>query len=213
MTRPSSLPRWADVGGAIVVPSSGKLDVGHVPAERSPAQYENWWKNLAYQHLAYLDEGIHNNREHWLLGSAFEPNQDIGETDDNLLNDGEWWSSTSFAYELDLPLGDILRVGDRIREIRVYGVAGDAGGEILTVSLYRRGGATGAPTQVSTTKTSAATSGQANVAWTLGDTDFGADGHVVVAGAYYLQANMPVTSSAGEVKYYAIKIVFDRPEL
>jgi hypothetical protein len=55
MTRPLTFPRWADAGGAIVVPTSGKLDIGFVPGERPPAQYVNWFQNLDYQWLQYLD--------------------------------------------------------------------------------------------------------------------------------------------------------------
>lgn len=53
--KPTTLPRWANVGGLVVVPPSGKQDVGHVPGERPPAQYENWIKNLSYQWLSYLN--------------------------------------------------------------------------------------------------------------------------------------------------------------
>lgn len=60
--KPSSLPRWADVGGAIVVPNSGKLDVGWVAAERPPAQYQNWLLNLGYQWDAYLSDGIFDGK-------------------------------------------------------------------------------------------------------------------------------------------------------
>lgn len=56
MAKPTTLPRWADVGGAIVVPASGKLDVGWVTAERPPAQYMNWWMNLVYQWTLYLNQ-------------------------------------------------------------------------------------------------------------------------------------------------------------
>lgn len=55
--KPGSTPRWANVGGAIVTPGAGKLDVGHVTAERPPAQYENWFKNLAWQWFEYLKDG------------------------------------------------------------------------------------------------------------------------------------------------------------
>lgn len=55
--KPSATPRWANVGGVIVEPSSGKKDVGWLSDERPPAQYFNWWKNLAYQWFEYLKDG------------------------------------------------------------------------------------------------------------------------------------------------------------
>lgn len=54
--KPTDLARWADTGGAIVVPPSGKQDVGWVPGERPPAQFLNWLNNLAYQWHAYIDQ-------------------------------------------------------------------------------------------------------------------------------------------------------------
>jgi len=56
--KPSDLPRWADSGGDIVEPSSGKKDVGWIPAERPPAQYFNWLLNKLYQWIQYLDAPV-----------------------------------------------------------------------------------------------------------------------------------------------------------
>lgn len=55
--KPTSIARWADVGGDIVEPNSGKKDVGWVADERPPAQYFNWIQNLGGQWQAYLDDG------------------------------------------------------------------------------------------------------------------------------------------------------------
>lgn len=56
-TKPSSLPRWADVGGDIVEPTSGEKNVGWEPDTKPPAQYFNWWQNLVYQWMQYLNDG------------------------------------------------------------------------------------------------------------------------------------------------------------
>jgi hypothetical protein len=58
--KPSDTFRWANVGGSIVVPPSGKKDVGHVTAERPPAQYENYLKNGAYQWHNFVDAFFSN---------------------------------------------------------------------------------------------------------------------------------------------------------
>ena len=55
MPKPASLPRWADVGGEIVEPSSGKKDTGWLDSEMPPHSYFNWWQNLVYQWTVYLD--------------------------------------------------------------------------------------------------------------------------------------------------------------
>lgn len=54
--KPTDLPRWSDVGGDIVEPTSGKKDVGWVSAERPPAQYFNWLLNQGYKWLKWLDD-------------------------------------------------------------------------------------------------------------------------------------------------------------
>ena len=56
-SKPASLPRWANVGGSIVVPISAKLDVGFVADEEPPAQYLNFLHNLVFQWLDYLNDG------------------------------------------------------------------------------------------------------------------------------------------------------------
>lgn len=55
--KPATLPRWADVGGAIVTPAAGKLNVGYVPGERPPAQYKNWLQYWNYKWIEYLNDG------------------------------------------------------------------------------------------------------------------------------------------------------------
>ena len=57
-TKPTSLPRWADVSGDIVEPTSGKKDVGWVSDEEPPAQYFNWLLNLIYLWTRYLSDGV-----------------------------------------------------------------------------------------------------------------------------------------------------------
>ena len=56
-SKPASLPRWANVGGSIVVPISAKLDVGFVADEEPPAQYLNFLHNLVFQWMDYLNDG------------------------------------------------------------------------------------------------------------------------------------------------------------
>lgn len=56
-SKPTTTPRWADNGGAIVNPTSGKKDVGFVPTEKPPAEFVNWKWNLDFQWLEYLKDG------------------------------------------------------------------------------------------------------------------------------------------------------------
>jgi hypothetical protein len=57
-TKPTSTPRWANVGGDIVEPNAGKKDIGWAAGERPPAQYKNWLLNLAWQWFEYLSDGV-----------------------------------------------------------------------------------------------------------------------------------------------------------
>ena len=56
-TKPTDLARWADTGGAIVIPPSGKQNVGWVAGERPPAQFMNWLAHRNYLWNEYLRDG------------------------------------------------------------------------------------------------------------------------------------------------------------
>jgi len=53
--KPTDVARWANNGGAITVPSSGKQDVGWLTGERPPAQYKNWLANQAWRWHKFVD--------------------------------------------------------------------------------------------------------------------------------------------------------------
>lgn len=52
--RPTTAPDWAD-SGSIVQPTSDQIAAGWAPAQKPPAQFTNWWQNLAGNWLKYLD--------------------------------------------------------------------------------------------------------------------------------------------------------------
>src|SRR5690606_36460894 len=54
--KPSSYPRWADDDSAgIVNPNEDKKDKGFISGEEPPAEYFNWFMNLTYQWIRYLE--------------------------------------------------------------------------------------------------------------------------------------------------------------
>ena len=108
MSAPSTLPRWADISGAIVTPTSGKLDLGWIPGERPPAQYLNWWMNLVYQWINYLNSNA-SAGWHDRLPSGTLSGMTWGGTFYNNL--------TNVAGSIDL-IPIYPRVGDVITDIR-----------------------------------------------------------------------------------------------
>jgi hypothetical protein len=55
MPPPTSLPRWADGGSAVITePSEQQKDTGWVPEDIPAADEVNWWKNLVYQWIDHL---------------------------------------------------------------------------------------------------------------------------------------------------------------
>lgn len=55
-TKPTKVPRWADVSGTIVEPSSGKKDVGWEFEDAPPFSYENWLVNLTGEWWKWINE-------------------------------------------------------------------------------------------------------------------------------------------------------------
>lgn len=100
-SRPPALPRWADVAGAIVTPTSGKLDIGYVPGERPPAQYENWNKNLVYKWIGYLDANLGGGQKAVPITGGEYSGLNVLTT--GLTSTAPTWSFTSIM--IDLPVG------------------------------------------------------------------------------------------------------------
>lgn len=53
--KPTDTFRWGNNGAAIVNPASGKKDIGWLPGERPPAQYENYLDNGGFQWRDFTD--------------------------------------------------------------------------------------------------------------------------------------------------------------
>lgn len=55
MPRPVKLPEWATDGLNITEPTSGKKAEGWLSGEKPAAQYFNWWKELVFRWIEWLD--------------------------------------------------------------------------------------------------------------------------------------------------------------
>lgn len=56
--KPTKLPRWATDPDTTVEPNEGKKDAGFVRSERPPARFFNWFFNLVYQWIQYLNDPV-----------------------------------------------------------------------------------------------------------------------------------------------------------
>lgn len=56
--KPTTLPTWATDGGTTVEPTSGEKAAGWVAGTRPPARWFNWWMNLLYTWIQYVDTPV-----------------------------------------------------------------------------------------------------------------------------------------------------------
>lgn len=70
VAKPTDLAIWADGGGAeITVPTSSKQHAGWL-AEKPPHQYFNWWMNIVYTWVLYLND-LANQAFTWAAQHTF----------------------------------------------------------------------------------------------------------------------------------------------
>ncbi len=67
MAKPTVKPRWANSGGSVSTPSSGKQDIGWVPGEKPRAQWKNWLAIHTYNWIDWLDQQA-NSSDEWIKG-------------------------------------------------------------------------------------------------------------------------------------------------
>ncbi len=211
MTRPSKYPRWADVSGGIVEPSSGHKDVGFSPGGKGIANYFDWLFNLTYQWIQHLDQG---ERVIWIPASkaATCNNTDQLTTTRGIFNSGASRidSSNGFNTNYEFPL-DMLIEGDRITEITLYGREGDSAGENYTGRLYSVDPATSVKTGISSLKTSGTTNANTTLQWTTADTGLTPDGYEVPADTpLVFSGDLKSTSADAEVHIHMLKLVVDK---
>lgn len=55
-TKPTSLPEWNSGGANRTTPPGGKLVLGYQFGEEPSSAYDNWWQNLVYTWVQYLND-------------------------------------------------------------------------------------------------------------------------------------------------------------
>ncbi len=64
MPKPSTLPEWDTTAVNVVVTTSGHKTAGFITDEIPSSKEENYWRNLVYQWIAYLDAGVWDDNLH-----------------------------------------------------------------------------------------------------------------------------------------------------
>ena len=200
--------RWAETAGGtpsagISAPSSSKRDTGWA-VEKPTYQNVNYLLRQFYLWAKYISEG-RSFRLPAAAGGGVNPATAYVYADS--ADPGGYWttSSTIGQYFVDFPLTPNLAVGDILRTLTVNVNESAAGGEVINARLYRLS-ATGARTQLSTTKTSGTGGGDVTLSWTSADTDL-TNGYTAVAGESLICAvEMPSTASASAARCYGVTV-------
>jgi hypothetical protein len=195
-TRPSTDPRWADVGADIVEPTSGKKDIGWEAAEKPPAQYFNWFMNLVYQWQQFFAEDeLHLPPSLAVL--------DVSASAGNGTHAGYILQSDNggdcfFEFPIVLPPGFVINA------ITVYMKEANLAGEEIEASIWEGSPAAGSIAQKSTTKTSGVSGALATMGWTSADSDIPL---TIASGKnYFVQLRLKQTSASLESEIWGIVI-------
>jgi len=165
------------------------------------------WASLVALHALLTDQaqstwpGVSLVGPRWLLGSDA-----VQDTTGTLVLADVTWQSVTSGGEQFLTFTVPLPAGTRITAITVYGVEGNAGGEVYR-AFFEELSTGGSPSQISTTKTSGTTGGGSSIGWTTADTDFTPNGYTMTDLPHRIRVGIAQTSGAAEVRVSAIKIV------
>jgi hypothetical protein len=186
MSKPSDLPVWATdasyPAGADpwaetdtkTEPSGGKQAEGFEPRERPPAQYLNWWMNLAYLWLAWLDALV--------IETQYKNVLPVPTKATNWAYQGDLSATPYVSYkssgagDLDINLSNWMEFGRTLKNVHV-GLVGDNAVDVVgTVYTHQYGGgtSTAAATDTATNVNSAGDSLEINGIDTLLTHDTGA---------------------------------------
>ena len=214
-TKPSTLPRWANVGGDIVVPSSGKQDVGWAAEERPPNSYMNWLQNLAYQWFDYLNDGDLTGL--YTFADGIEVATDFNHTFEYDLHihaaaghaTGSWgynltkqaWDGSPVSASDYVVFSLPLKVDDRLKEVHAY-IQDTSGAATLTFKVFKLEPSTGVVTQLGSTQTSAGSGGRQTLSVT---------GLTETVSTQLLVGEVNVNSVGATHEVYGLKAVYDRP--
>lgn len=208
MAKPSSLPRWADtVTGdttRVVVPTSGKKDVGWAAAERPGGQHLNWLFNLVYQWIYWLTNEAIPDTETWrIMPTGIAPG-----TNTNWSSGGFGMVGSSAVGPTTHNVGLPARDGWRITQVRARVSQADAVAGRVTLQLGYQDDA-GGPGFISGAASSAGSVALQNLTLVAGDANVTTMLNGTQAGRVYFAA-LNKDGSATAVLCYYLEITYVR---
>lgn len=150
MAKPSQLPQWATNPGKTFEPDSTRKANGHEIGSRPPARVQNWWQNLVYQWVQYLDSGNFEGRITATQGFEAGADEHIKVVDSGkflhgatireleIRNTGGKGISGAYSSAGLLNAAPLLQSGDRLISVSLTVNTLNAGNQ-LAFSIYRDG--------------------------------------------------------------------------
>lgn len=213
MAKPSALPRWGDVGGDIVEPTSGKKDVGWADNEQPANEYENWLQNLNYQWISWFNDRFDANGLYLHGEVTIEVPFTIVKNDGS--GDGSGIATQGVYSSGDLYVASAvddgilgvklpLKIGDRLKAVSAIVADNDGGADVVGLSVYKKQLSGAVNTTVSQLGTSQTTTNSANyqTLTVSGLTDTKAAGYT-----HYVVIDIDNHASC---RLYAIYMTYDR---
>lgn len=131
---PAGADPWATTPTK-VAPDAGTIAAGHSPAEVTPAQRENWWKNRTDARLEAAELEANTRWQVAMIGTNQTANVDSFTTGGGTTPGYGVHSSAPAAYTSNVCTID-LRPGDKITELKAQAL-GTGAAQNVTVKLYR----------------------------------------------------------------------------
>lgn len=220
MAKPSQLPQWATNPGKTFEPDSTRKANGHEIGSRPPARVQNWWQNLVYQWVQYLDSGNFEGRITATQGFEAGADEHITVVDGGRFKHGTIYRQMSFVggsfSGVDIngkfnttnglatyqPIN--LQLGDRIRSITMTANRTVAGNR-MSFTLMKNG------VSVDTSNISTDTAGDQYLYLDFGTGPGGLPAVYDGNDIWYLRFNADVGSFTNNYILSDLRLFYDRP--
>lgn len=211
MAKPSDTFNWADSGGDVVEPTSGKKDRGFVVREEPAAQHLNWLLGVIGEWLQWLDDA--EDSDHLLHGVVVGKVPGSAGVIDALTSNWVfspsrvgWVSNDVAPGKLHYGINGLLD-GDRLIKARAFVKDSATAAQTITLKLTRINPVTFTSEQIGSTATSDNSSNRQQIEVDL----TGGDEHTVESGwLYYLEVECASNSAASNLESIGGEFDYDR---